>query len=406
ETVLNASLALARKARELTGLGTVEVVVADPEPRVALAATGEAQALSDALGAIAAQARQDGSRAAKANKAGGSVAPETAALRRQLDRLVTLVADRPRTGAGALFLVMDAFVPPPGEADLLSTALADDPGPPGTATAALRETARVLAARGLVTFAVPMREPQERKRVEVNDTERIRVMSGPSRHTTGVPPVIPMGGTGRGPLRHEPVVDVLTRPDSAPLMTLVQPTAGTVLGVEEQLGPALQGLAGRWRVWFQAPEIPDGSLRRVEVRLPSSKVPLRGPRWVMASTPEGLAAARARLLAGGTSMTGGAVPVEARLEGKELRLRLPALPATAAAPAGPVRISVAFDNRSEVKHTVVPEADLGKAWQTTLRIQPPTGARKAAVVVEDLARGRWGATALDLTAAPAAQPGG
>jgi hypothetical protein len=39
DATLDSALTFSRKARELTDLGTVEVVVADPEPRVALAAT-------------------------------------------------------------------------------------------------------------------------------------------------------------------------------------------------------------------------------------------------------------------------------------------------------------------------------------------------------------------------------
>src|SRR5262245_38770399 len=38
-TIHDAALALSRQARELTGLGQVEVVAADPEPKVELAAT-------------------------------------------------------------------------------------------------------------------------------------------------------------------------------------------------------------------------------------------------------------------------------------------------------------------------------------------------------------------------------
>jgi hypothetical protein len=84
-------------------------------------------------------------------------------------------------------------------------------------------------------------------------------------------------------LRHTSVADVFTAPESAPLMALVQPTAGTVLGVDEQLRPAIDGLARRWRVWYQAPEPLDGKLHPVEVRLPGAAAPLRCPRWVRSS---------------------------------------------------------------------------------------------------------------------------
>src|SRR5947208_9096727 len=47
DAIRGAALAFAKVSRELTGLGTVEVTLADPEPRVALAATADARSLSD-----------------------------------------------------------------------------------------------------------------------------------------------------------------------------------------------------------------------------------------------------------------------------------------------------------------------------------------------------------------------
>lgn len=393
-TALDASLALARHARELTDLGPVEVVVADPEPRVELASTRDLRSLSGILGEISSKARKDSQRAARA---GARPLPDAATLRRQLDRLTVFLAGRPGSGAQALFLVMDGFLPPPGEADLLSSGECKAT-PPGTAAAALCQTSRVLASYGWVTFAVPLREsPADRDRRETADMERIRIQAGGSKHGS-TPPVIPMPPRDRGPLKSQRVVEVFTRPDSAPLLALVQPTAGTVLGVEDQLKPALDNLAGRWRVWYQAPETLDGHLRAVEVRLPTSSAPLRGPRWIRSATPEELGSARARLLAGGNPVPDGTLPLKASLDGSNLVLRLP--PAGEGA-AGPVRISVVYDNRSEALHTMKPEASLARGWEDRMEIRPPTGARRLAVVVEDLARGAWGGAVVDLAA-----PGG
>ena len=277
DTTRGAALALARQAGRLTGLGTVEVAVADPEPRVEIAAMVDAAALSDTLSGIAEQARKSASPPRAA-------APSPAALRRQLGRLTTFLAGRSSSagsGARALFLVVDGFMPPPGEADLISAADTGDPAPPGTATASLRETSRTLAAGGWITFAVPFRDTApSREQRALNDMERIRMQGGGSDHTNSAPPVIQMRGSGRGTLRHTSVAEVLTEPESAPLLALVQPTAGTVLGVDEQLRPAIDGLARRWRVWYQAPESAEGKLQPVEVRLPGSATPLRCPRWI------------------------------------------------------------------------------------------------------------------------------
>jgi hypothetical protein len=314
-------------------------------------------------------------------------------LRRQLDRLLVFAGGRPDTGARALLLVADGFVPPAAEADLLSTRDAGAPVPPGTLAATLHDSSRVLAAYGWVTFAGPIRDSTaERARRQLADTERIRVMAGGSKHTNAVPPVIPMPPADRGARGDERVADVYSRPDSAPWMALSQPTAGTVLGIEAQLPSVIDGLARRWRVWYRS-EVSGDKLRALEVRLASAAEPLRGPRWVRSSTPEGLAAARARLLADGSAPADGSLRITAALDGTTLKLRVP--PAGAAAP-GPVRVTLVFDHASEARHVVLPEVDLEKGWEHELTVQPPGAARRLALVVEDLARGRWGGATVDL----------
>jgi hypothetical protein len=393
ETARGAALALARQARELTGLGSVEVAIADPEPRVALATTADAAGISNALGEIADQARKK----INPRPAGQETAPrptDIAALRRQLDRLTAFLAARPGTGVQALFLVADGFAPPPGEADFISAPDTGDPAPPGTAAASLRETSRFLSASGWITFAMPFRDTQpDRERLALSDMERLRVMAGGSEHDNSAPPVIAMRPPNSGPLLHERVVDVFTRPDTAPLRALVQPTAGTVIGFDEQLRPAISNLGHRWRVWYQAPETLNGKLHTVEVRLPAATTPLRGQHWVKSSPPEELDAARARLLAARSPVSGSELKVDAAVTGTQLKVRI--APAGAAS-AGPLRLSIAYDNRSEVRHVVIPGTSLEKGWEHTLDLQPPTGAARVSVVAEDLTRGNWGGTAVDL----------
>lgn len=45
-----------------------------------------------------------------------------------------------------------------------------------------------------------------------------------------------------------------------------------------------------------------------------------------------------------------------------------------------------------------PEASLARGWEDRLEVRPPTGARRLAVVVEDLARGTWGGAVVELAA--------
>lgn len=397
QTIHDAALVLSRQARDLTDLGPVEIVTAGPEPKVELAATRDARSLSAILGGIAAQSRKE---ARPIRKETPRTAPDPALLRRQLDRLTTFLSGRPDTGARALFLIADSFVPPPGEAAFLTADDAGAPVPPGSLAAALRESSRVLAAYGWVTFAGPLRDSTaERERRQMGDMERIRVQAGGSKHSSGTPPVIQMPPPDRGARGDERVADVFSRPDSAAWMALSQPTSGTVLGVEAQLASLIDSLARRWRVWYRAPESRDGKLRRVEVRLPAAGEPLRSPRWVRASTPEGLAAAHARLLAGAPEVAGGLpasagdLLLDARLKAGTLTVLVAP---TGTADRGPVRVSVAFDNASEVQHFVFPDVILREGWEQSLKISSPSGARRAGVVIEGLAHGRWGGRAVGM----------
>ena len=281
QTVHDAALALSRQAGDLTGLGPVEIVTAAPEPRVELAATQDARSLTAILGGIAAQARKEDR---PTRNEARPAAPDPAVLRQQLDRLTAFLDSRPGSGARALFLIADAFIPPPGEAPFLAQQDPGAPVPPGSLAAVLRESSRALAASGWVTFAGPLRDSSaETERRSMADMERIRVMAGGSDNTNATPPVIQMPPADRGARGDERVADVFSRPDSAPWLALAQPTAGTVLGVEAQLASLIDGLARRWLVWYQAPETRDGKLRALEVRLPGAGEPLRSPRWVRSS---------------------------------------------------------------------------------------------------------------------------
>ena len=284
-TVHDAALALSRQADDLTELGPVEIVTAsEGAPRVELAATRDARSVSTILAGIAAQARKEDH---PTRKESPPAAPAPALLQQQLDRLVTFLGSRPASGARALFLIADSFVPSPGEASFLAQKDPGAPVPPGSLAAVLRDSSRALAAAGWVTFAGPLRDTSaERERRSMADMERIRVMGGGSDHTNAAPPVIAMPPPDRGVRGDERVADVFSRPDSAPWLALSQPTAGTVLGVEAQLASVIDGLARRWMVWYQAPETPDGKLRALEVRLPGAGEPLRSPRWIR-STPAG-----------------------------------------------------------------------------------------------------------------------
>jgi len=104
-TVFYSGLALASRARELTGTGSVEVAVAGSDPRVVLASTREAKSVERTLTDLSAAARVERDRTE--GPAGRSGEPSLLQIRRQHDKLLAFLAARRPAGPHAVFLVVD-----------------------------------------------------------------------------------------------------------------------------------------------------------------------------------------------------------------------------------------------------------------------------------------------------------
>jgi len=176
------------------------------------------------------------------------------------------------------------------------------------------------------------------------------------------------------------------------------------VGLEALLDPLLDNLAGRWQLWFQAPEPNLGRARAIEVRLRNGTV-LRTRAWLRSSTPEEVAAARIRaLLLSATGRPEGTLPlrIERSISEGQLVLHLAVAPFGDPAPVapGPVRLSWAFaadEGEPTVHHEMAPGIEhAGQGWSRTLTLALPPGARRLAVAVDDLARERWSGTVLNL----------
>lgn len=401
-----AALALAQRAGDLTRLGNVAIVVADPEPRQVLAPTRITQNVEQALGKISADARVQRDRA---GATGGRTPRTLIDLQRQSDRLLNQLTAQPSGGPRALFLVADSFDLSPRELNLISQAsgVHSEEAILTPVNAMFQHTAQTLAGYGWVTVALPMRKTGlGREHLEPNDTERIRQMSGGSTHTNDVPPVIGFGSPDRTPLRYEGVVDAFVQRATAPLMELAQETAGTMVAFDEQMKTALDGLSRRWHLYYQAPDPLDGQVRPVEVRLREGALPVRTRRWVRSSTPQTVSEARLRLLLGGARLNG-TLPLTVQSDtASPLHVRL-SLPAQTSDPEGGeltpsahvLRVSTAYmksDGSVEVRHETVNAADLAKGWTRSVTLTPPDGARQAAVLVENLGDERWKAEIVKL----------
>jgi hypothetical protein len=447
ETVFFTANSLAQRSAQLTGLGTVALVVADPAPRILLAETREPKMLEQALIDIASQAERQKDAAHPAqgqasgqgqgqvrdpakgqapgqppgpapSNRGGAARPEEAAagprpevVRHQEDQLVALLAGRSGGGPRALVLVANGF----------DTSRSGDGADSATAAVA-EEPARTLAAYGWVTLAAPMRRQElGTPHREMTDVERIRQSnSGREAPGSSVPPEILPQVAPKSRLQYDSVLSLFVEPTSASLLAMASATSGTVIGLPLQLDAALTGLAKRWHIFYLAPDPGDGRPRPVEVRLSPEGTPLRTPVWRRSSTPDEVAAARLRqVLTGGadhgslplaaTATVASAAGPHSGAEHGSLRLTVGAFSAPDSLAPGPFRVSLAFAMAPggagappAVQHQVLSGAELTeKGWTKTLPIEVPPGARKLGVAVEDLAHQIWGATAISLEAPPA-----
>jgi hypothetical protein len=409
ETVFVTANALAQRSAQLTALGTVALVVADPAPRILLAETREPKMLEQALTDIAAQAERQRTAsshpAPRQEKAG---APEPEVVRRQEDQLVALLAGRSGGGPRALVLVANGFDTSTsgGAADSAKEAVGEEPG-------------RTLAAYGWITLAAPMRRQElGTPHREMTDIERIR-QSNSGRDAPGsrVPPeILPQAGP-KSNLQYDEVLSLFVEPTSATLTAMASATAGTVIGTPLQLTAALKSLTKRWHIFYLAPDPEDGKTRPVEVHLSPEGTALRTPAWRRSSTPDAVAAARLRqVLAGGaehgtlpltaTATLVTATPARPGDQRRSLRVTVGAFSPPDSMAAGPFRLSIAFAGgpgaAPTVEHRLLTGAGLTeKGWTATLPLDVPPGAHKLGVAVEDLTHQLWGATAVDLGAPPA-----
>ena len=388
ETVFVAALALAQQSSRLAGMGSVEVVHADPEPEIEVPATRESLRLRQALSDLAGRARVERDRAGDrpAEHSGVSSRSDTATLRRQLDRLLVHLAGPRDPGPRLLFLVADGFVVTPRESKVFETGAADPAA--GERAAVIQDTARLLAAYGWVTVVLPLskEDPGEQNRGP-SDVDRFRANAGSWGSTSSsVPPVIGSRAPRPSNLDWEGALRALVEPDLSPLRALAEPTAGTLVAQDALLPAALDRIGGRWHLYYQTQLPADGRLRPVEVRLRNGSA-LRSRRWVRSSTPEGLAEARLRLLLAGERLPESLPLTVERVPGG---LKLTIAPFTAPDPptAGPVRISLVQDGK--VRHETAPGLEAsGKGWTHTI------ATTAQAVLVEDLARERWRAIRID-----------
>jgi hypothetical protein len=405
ETEFDSSLALSKRAADFTRLGSVEVVVADSDPRQALAPTREARRLERTLTDLSATARVERDRRDSRPVRPGE--PEAPRLRRQLGKLLAYLTAHPPAGPHAVLLVADGLDLPDEQ---IAKLYRGDPGAPQTVAADLQRTARLLAAYGWVAIPVPLRSKGAASQASMqSDLETFRENTAGS-YFGSLPPTIRFASPEATSLAFAGAIDLMIAPRTAALRALARPTAGTVIGFEGQLDEVLEALRRRWRLWLTEPDAPvDGHLHALAVGLPGQREAVRAPEWLRSSTPEEIAEVRLENLLAAKPGEGGlplTASVAATAAGPELRLEVAPLQLPDGAPPGPLRVSYAWsgaDGATRIRHQILAGGDLTTGWRYAEPLAPPAGARRLAVIVEALGPEKWGSAVL---AVDEEKPGG
>jgi Ca-activated chloride channel homolog len=395
---------LAEQAARLASLGTVEVVVAEPQPRVALDPTRDAPMIDEALSKLWLENDgRDDLRVLRqrfrdekaeggidpADRAAQAVEAEARLVRRQQDAFVEWLAAQGGNGPRAVFLVSDGFDVDP--AKFYRGSLAEGEGALEKTAA---ETARTAAALGWSVFPMPVGD------ATLPDLRRVKPRSTPK---------VPLGGTiilGRRPEESAPPPPPSLMAPREPLNWVAEATGGEVLLQPSDLPVTLARLAARFAVRYDAPRPLDGRPRPLEVVSNRQDLRVRARRWDVDGTPEWIAAERAGRVADGEEEVG--LEISSHLqkpaaagEPGALDLRI-----ESEVPAGPLRVTVAGPGGRGAFHHILTDADRPGSEPNVyhLPVTLPDGADTVAVLVEPLAGGVWGGQAITLSAPPPEVP--
>ena len=302
QTVYNTVRSLAEQSVDLARMGTVDVVVADPAPRVELAGGTETPAVHRALEDAAAAASPERS----ARGSGAWSAPDAAALRRQSDRIVAWIASRKAVGPRTFWLPVDGMALSLSAITALGAEQAPDARDAGESTASAQphtaeplsaeESARVqvlvdlertLAAYGWTTLVLIDRPGEGAGAPDINgnyDRWHRNLPDHGRPGSTSTPLTLrfpPRSGTSDFDPR---TLDALLDPRFAAPRLLAEETGGWVLGGPWDYASTFDALARRWRVWIHAVEAEEGELQTVAVTLRKGPA-LRTSRWLRSATP-------------------------------------------------------------------------------------------------------------------------
>ena len=428
--VKQAARALDEMAPKLVANGPLEIVVADPEPTVFLAATRDTAKIRAALKTmsssvagrdwLASQRVDDAKKAMNVTHSGAmrgmgesldsvtSAKDAEAHARQVLERIVIVSvldrinrwASREEAEPGGLFVfVSDGFELDPSRftEKLASDSSVASPrtiGFEGTVQAQVAGTSALLGGLGYAVFPLA-----------VGPERFIGTAEMPSRSPINV------AVTGTGTL----VGPAVTRREE-PLIQAAVATGGEVSTTADHLSASLDRLSESYIVTFQAARPADGKVHSLVVRSKRDDVIVRAPGTIAGGTPDSVARALVLgLLKGDAGPSGLGVeattdPIAAGKTTLRLRIQLGPVPdLLRAVGEGRLRVSVAVAHGKDAPFANHSEMPLIRSGEGTIYVYdaPLAGVAagdRLAVLAEELETGMAGGTTLTLGAAKAPRP--
>ena len=413
-TVKLASQRLGSLAEALTDLGSVEVVVADPEPKVVVEATRQSTPLAERLanlsssgiGGDSIEAMRDafseiekGGLAPNDPRRAETLAKENTLVREQIDRLILRVARGCEGEPCILFLVSDGFYEDP-ESFYLGEHRIEGMGESRSVEEASIELAQTVAGYEWIALALPLREERGQSPV----VGKPRSDFDQFLDHTGAVKRMPKASD------KEPAIDwdkleVSVTPILQSLVRLAATSGGAVVRGVDDLDAPIEALPSRRRVFYLTDRSLDGDLRAVSARIAQSGTQMGTPTWVRSSTPPAVAGARLRGALAGKQLDGGSIPITARIErgaAGQATLIVDAKwdPANAPLPQSAIRVSVGYQQSAGlpwVGHQRVRAGAIAEdgSWQHRLTLPLPAGVERVAVVAEALVPRTWGSASVE-----------
>lgn len=420
--------AVTKELPRLLSIGPLEVVVADPAPRVFFPASADEAALRTVLDGLAKkvpgrdrvvalrkeliQAQESDPKQTGAFRSRAATAPvpgtqlqrahlfqEAAVIREGMGRLARWAASFPTAEGGIVYLASDGFDVDQAEfySNVEGVAVRTEVTP--MVEESLRSASQALLSGGFTTVPIALNASASAPSASAAE------FTGRDRVYTTLSPT-------SGPTLMLHPLD--------PLREYAETTGGEVLVSAGQLAAAARRLSSRYVVSWKAREAPDGRVHRVTVRSRNPQLVVRAARGIPAGTPQARSAAKALDVLEGAPAEGG-LPLEVSLGHREktkkgrfgaplsVKVTLADLkPLLDRTGAPRMRVSVAVEIPGSIPFVWHEERDLpgdyGKGWIFEMPIEWPDGAQRIGVVVEELRTGLWAGRGGDLEKAWAPSP--